>query len=184
MKKNPAQEIIEAIQILVDNAIKKTTNINGGIVTAINNDGRYFVQIRGKTNCLPAYPKNANIKAGDNVFVFVPQGENSQGFILANSFNNLNNNLFIIDENIDSTSTPNMDIYGNSICINDKNNKNIGYIKVVSLSTGEDGIEFTTEKNINGTMQHNSVGLFIDKSGNQSVKISNPNAWKIALGIQ
>lgn len=133
---------------------------------------------------MPAYPKNANIKVGDSVFVFVPQGENSQGFILANSFNNLNNNLFITNKNIDSTSTPNEDIYGYGVYINDKNNKNIGYIKAVSLSTGEDGIEFLAEKNIDGTIYRNSIGLFIDKSGNQSVKISNPNAWKTALEIQ
>ena len=97
MNKNPAQEIIDAIQILIDNAMKKTTNINGGIVTSIDNNNKYFVKIRGKTNCLPSYPKNANINIGDSVFVIVPQGENSQGFILPNSFNKLNNNLFIIN---------------------------------------------------------------------------------------
>ena len=184
MKKNPAKEIIEAVQILINNAIKKTTNINGGIITAINDNGKYNVQIRGKTNCLPSYPKNANISIGDNVFVLVPQGENSQGFILPNSFNKLNNNLFIVDENIDSTTTPISDIYGNNIYINDKNNENIGSIRISSLSTGEDGIEIMTRKNVNGTIYYNSVGLYIDKSGNQSVKISNPNAWKTALEIQ
>lgn len=184
MRKDPAKEIVEAVQILIDNSIKKTTNINGGIVTAINDDGRYNVQIRGKTNCLPAYPKNANISVGDNVFVMVPQGENSQGFILANSFNNLNNSLFIMDKNIDSTTTPINDIQGYGVCISDVNNKNIGYVKGVSLSTGEDGLEFSAIKNINGTIYKNSVSLLIDKSGNQSVKISNPSAWKTALEIQ
>lgn len=181
--KNPAQEVIEAVQILIDNAIKKTTNVNGGIITSIGENGKYFVQIRGKTNCLPIYPKNAEVSVGDTVFVIVPQGENSQGFILPSSFNKLNNNLFIVDKSIDSTSTPSYDIYGRGVYINDVNNKNIGYVKAVSLSTGEDGIEFSTTKTINGTTYNNKIGLFIDKSGNQSVKISNPNAWKTALGI-
>lgn len=184
MKKNLAKEIIEAVQILINNAMKKTTNINGGIITAINDNGKYKVQIRGKTNCLPSYPENANLSIGDEVFVLVPQGENSQGFILPNSFNNLNNSLFIFDKNIDSTTTPDSDIYGCGIYINDKNNENIGSIRASSLSTGEDGIEIITQKNINGTIHYNSVGLFIDKSGNQSIKISNPNAWKTALEIQ
>ena len=181
--KNPAQEVIEAVQILIDNAIKKTTNVNGGIITSIGENGKYFVQIRGKTNCLPIYPKNANINIGDSVFVIVPQGENSQGFILPNSFNNLNN-LFITNQNIDISDTPNGDIYNNNISINDKNNQEIGYIRTVSLNTGEDGIEIGTIKTINGETYNNNIGLFIDKEGNQSIKISNPNAWKIALGIE
>ena len=41
--KNPAQEVIEAVQILIDNAIKKTTNVNGGIITSIGENGKYFV---------------------------------------------------------------------------------------------------------------------------------------------
>lgn len=185
MKKNPAQEIIDVIQILIDNAMKKTTNINGGVITSIDttNANKYFVKIRGKINCLPSYPKNANINIGDSVFVIVPQGENSQGFILPNSFNNLNN-LFITNQNIDISDTPNGDIYNNNIYINDKNNQEIGYIRTVSLNTGEDGIEIGTIKTINGETYNNNIGLFIDKEGNQSVKISNPNAWKMALGIE
>ena len=184
MKKSPAQEIIDAIQILINSAIKKVTNINGGIITSIDEDNKYSVKIKGKVNCLPSYPKNANINIGDNVLVITPQGEDSQSFILANSFNNLNNPLSIIDKNIDISVTTDTDIYDNIICINDKNNKKIGCIKVVSLDTGEDGLEIAIIKNINGTNYNNTIGLFIDKQGNQSVKISNPNAWKQALGIE
>ena len=39
MKKNLAKEIIEAVQILINNAMKKTTNINGGVITAISDNG-------------------------------------------------------------------------------------------------------------------------------------------------
>ena len=183
MNKNPAQEIIDAIQILIDNAMKKTTNINGGIVTSIDNNNKYFVKIRGKTNCLPSYPKNANINIGDSVFVIVPQGENSQGFILPNSFNKLNDNLFIINQNINIDDTPIRDIYNKNIYIKDKNNKEIGYIRTVSLNTGEDGIEIGATKTINGEIYNNNIGFFIDKEGNQSIKISNPNVWKEALEI-
>lgn len=183
MIKNPAKEIIETIQILIDSAMKKITNVNGGIITSIDENKKYSVNIRGKTNSLPAYPKNANIQVGDSVFVIVPQGENSQGFILPNSFNNLNENMFIVDENINITTTPEDDIYGKGVFINDINNKRVGYIRAISLSTGEDGIELATIKNINGTIYKNSVDLFIDKSGNKSVKISDPDAWKTALQI-
>lgn len=183
MKKNPAQEIIESMQILIDNSMKKTTNINSGIITAIDDNGKYYVKIRGKTNCLPVYPKSVKLSVGDTVFVMVPQGEHSQAFILPNSINNSYNNFTVIEENIDSTTTPLFDIYGDGFYINDSNNKPICKINAVSLSTGEDGIMFSVVKNINGTNYNNSFGLFIDKFGNNSIKISDPNAWKTALEI-
>ena len=180
---NPAQQIIEAIQILVDNAMKKTTNINGGIITSINNDGRYSVLVKGKINILKVYPRTKSLSVGDTVQVVVPQGENSQAFILPCSFNIMKENLNIVDENINSTSTPQNDIYGNGIHINDVNNKQIGYIRTVSLSTGYDGIEISTTKNINNMNYENKISLLIDKSGNNLVQISDPSAWKTALGI-
>ena len=183
MKKNPAQEIIEAMQILIDNAMRKTTNINSGIITAINDNGKYSVNIRGKVNSLPVYPKFSNLSIGDTVFVMVPQGEHSQAFILPNSLNNVYNGFVITDKNIDSTSTPPNDIYGNDFYIKDINNNPICQIKTASLSTGEDGFEFLTTKNINGTIYNNSIGLYIDKNGNKTIKISDPNAWKTALEI-
>lgn len=183
MKKNPAQEIIEAMQILIDNAMKKTTNINSGIITAINNNGKYSVNIRGKINSLSAYPRFANLSVGDTVFTVVPQGEHSQAFILPNSLNNVYNDFTITDKNINTASTPLNDIYGNNFYIKDVNNNPICQIKTVSLSTGEDGFEFSTVKNISGTVYNNSIGLYIDKNGNKTIKISDPNAWKTALGI-
>lgn len=183
MRKKPAEEVVESIQILIDNAMKKTTNINGGIITAINDNGKYYVKIRGKTNCLPVYPKSVKLSVGDTVLVVTPQGENSQSFILPCSINNVYDNFTIIDKKIDSYTTPLSDIYGSGLFINDINNKPICKINVVSLSTGEDGIEFSTMKNINGINYVNSFGLFIDKSGNKSIKISDPNAWKTALEI-
>ena len=62
--RNPAQEIIEAMQILIDNAMKKITSVNSGIITAINNNGKYSVKHKGKINSLPAYPKNVKISSG------------------------------------------------------------------------------------------------------------------------
>lgn len=180
---NPAQQIIEAIQILVDNAMKKTTNINGGIITSINNDGRYSVLVKGKTNILKAYPRTRSLSVGDTVQVVTPQGQNSQAFILPCSFNVIKENLNIVDETINSTSTPQNDIYGIGLCINDVNNEQIGYIRAVSLSTGYDGIEILTTKNINNTDYENKIGLFIDKSGNNLIEISDPSAWRTALGI-
>lgn len=183
MKNNPAQEIIESMQILIDNSMKKTTVIDSGIITAINNNGKYYVKIRGKTNCFPVYPRSVRLSIGDTVYAVIPQGQHSQGFILPSSINNIYNKFTIIDKNIDSTTTPLSDIYGDGFYINDINNKPICKINAVSLSTGEDGVIFSAIKNINGTNYSNSLGLFIDKNGNSSIKISNPNAWKTALEI-
>ena len=193
MKKDNAQEIIEVMQILIDNSMKKTTNINGGIITAINDNGKYSVKIRGKVNILPAYPKSQSLSVGDTVMVVVPQGENSQGFILPNSLDNLyyikksgdtiNGNLIFTDNNIDTSSTPTIDISGNGIYINDVNNNEICQINSVSLSTGEDGIEISAIKKIDGTVYKNSITLLIDKLGNKSVQLSDADAWKTALGL-
>lgn len=193
MIKNPAQEIIEATQILIDNAIKKTTNVNGGIITAINDNGKYSVLVRGKTNILPAYPKCQSLSVGDSVNVIVPQGEHSQGFIVPNSLDNLyyikksgdimNGNLNITDSQIDVTSTSTSNIFGYGILINDINNEPIGRVRAVSLDTGYDGIEFSAIKSISGVIYDNTISLLIDKSGNNSVIISDSSAWKEALGI-
>ena len=96
------------------------TFLNISSYEKIDENKKYAVNIRGKVNSLPAYPKNANIQTGDSVFVIVPQGENSQGFILPNSFNNINESMFIIDKNIDISTTSDSDIYGKGIFINDE----------------------------------------------------------------
>ena len=191
MIKNPAQEIIEAVQILIDNSMKKTTNINSGIITAINEDGRYVIYIKGVKHILPSYPKCQTLDVGDNVLVITPQGQNNQAFIIPNSIDNfvkktgdnMTWNLNIVDNKINSLVIPSENTYGKSININDTNGINIGKIQTVLLATGESGIEISTTKEINGVKHINSIGLFIDINGNKSIKISNPNAWREALNI-
>lgn len=193
MKKNPAQEIIDSIQILIDNSMKRITNINGGIIASINNDNKYVVYVKGVKNTLPAYPKCTSLSVGDNVLVITPQGQNNQTFIIPNSLDNLyyvkksgdemNGDLSIKDDKINILSTSTTDIYGNGIDIKDTNNLSIGKIRPISLSTGEDGIEICVNKTINGINHTNFIDLLIDKNGNESIRISNPNAWKEALNI-
>ena len=142
---------------------------------------------------LSATKKSTSLSVGDNVNVIVPQGENSQAFIIPKSLDNLyyvkksgdtmTGSINIKEENINSESTSAVDIYGDGLYINDVNNKPMGKVRVISLSSGYDGIEFSATKNINGTEYNNSIRLLIDKSGNNLVEISDPTAWKTALGI-
>lgn len=81
MAKNAASEIIASIAIMIENAIKQTTRIDNGIITAINTDGTYTTKVRGKSFDLYSYTP-AVLSVGIQVKVIIPQGQMSQAFIL------------------------------------------------------------------------------------------------------
>lgn len=74
---------IDAIEVLIDAKIRKnTTQIYTGLV--VLEDGEKKVKVKDKIYKLPVYGGNiGDLVTNQTVKVFIPQGQMSQGFILA-----------------------------------------------------------------------------------------------------
>lgn len=74
---------IDAIEVLIDAKVRKnTTQIYTGLV--VLEDGKKKVKVKDKIYKLPVYGGNiGDLVANQTVKVFIPQGQMSQGFILA-----------------------------------------------------------------------------------------------------
>lgn len=74
---------IDAIEVLIDAEVRKnTTQIYTGLV--VLEDGEKKVKVKDKTYKLPVYGGNiGDLVVNQTVKVFIPQGQMSQGFILA-----------------------------------------------------------------------------------------------------
>ena len=74
---------IDAIEVLIDAKVgKNTTQIYTGLV--VLEDGEKKVKVKDKIYKLPVYGGNiGDLVTNQTVKVFIPQGQMSQGFILA-----------------------------------------------------------------------------------------------------
>lgn len=74
---------IDAIEVLIDAKVRKnTTQIYTGLI--VSEDGEKKVKVKDKIYKLPVYGGNiGDLVANQTVKVFIPQGQMSQGFILA-----------------------------------------------------------------------------------------------------
>lgn len=74
---------IDAIELLIDTKVRKnTTQIYTGLV--VLEDGEKKVKVKDKIYKLPVYGGNiGDLVTNQTVKVFIPQGQMSQGFILA-----------------------------------------------------------------------------------------------------
>lgn len=74
---------IDAIEVLIDAKVRKnTTQIYTGLV--VLEDGEKKVKVKDKIYKLPVYGGNiGDLVTNQTVKLFIPQGQMSQGFILA-----------------------------------------------------------------------------------------------------
>lgn len=74
---------IDAIEVLIDAKVRKnTTQIYTGLV--VLEDGEKKVKVKDKIYKLPVYGGNiGDLVTNQTVKIFIPQGQMSQGFILA-----------------------------------------------------------------------------------------------------
>lgn len=74
---------IDAIEVLIDAKVRKnTTQIYTGLV--VLEDGEKKVKVKDKIYKLPVYGGNiGDLVTNQTVKVFIPQGQMSQGFVLA-----------------------------------------------------------------------------------------------------
>ena len=80
---NLNKNFIDAIEVLIDAKVRKnTTQIYTGLV--VLEDGEKKVKVKDKIYKLPVYGGNiGDLVTNQTVKVFIPQGQMSQGFILA-----------------------------------------------------------------------------------------------------
>ena len=74
-------EMIKSIRHMIEQAMKGTTQCYNGIVTVVNADGTYQVQLNGQVANLSVYG-NYTPTVNEIVKVLVPQGNMSVAFIL------------------------------------------------------------------------------------------------------
>lgn len=76
---------IDAIEVLIDAKVRKnTTQIYTGLVVSEDGEKKVKVKVKDKIYKLPVYGGNiGDLVANQTVKVFIPQGQMSQGFILA-----------------------------------------------------------------------------------------------------
>lgn len=74
---------IDAIEVLIDAKVRKnTTQIYTGLI--VLEDGEKKVKVKDKIYKLPVYGGNiGDLVTNQTVKIFIPQGQMSQGFILA-----------------------------------------------------------------------------------------------------
>ena len=89
----------------------------------------------------------------------------------------------IIKQIDDSSVLPNEDIYSRGIAFRDKNNNPLGYFRQVLSTTGTSSIDFTSQKNVNGTNIYNILSVGVNADGSGYVYLSEPDAWCNALGL-
>lgn len=74
-------KILQSVNYMIENALKKTTKCYNGIIVANNNNNTWAVQYNGETHNIAQYGNNT-INVGDVVKVFIPQGNQSLAFFI------------------------------------------------------------------------------------------------------
>ena len=89
----------------------------------------------------------------------------------------------IIRQINDSSVLPSENIYSRGIAFHDKNDNPLGYFRQVLSTTGTSSIDFTGQKNVNGTNIYNILSVGVNADGSGYVYLSEPAAWRDALGL-
>ena len=65
----------------------------------------------------------------------------------------------------------------------DKLNTIFGKLQSIFTNNGRTGMQFGTQRTINGSLVENNLSLYIDESGSRFVALTVPQAWRGALGL-
>lgn len=94
--------------------------------------------------------------------------------------------LSFVVRNTDATIgyTPPSTIYGNGYQIKDGADYIMAQFRSIYRTDGRTGTYIQTRRNVGGTDYTNGINLDLDGSGNASVSVSSPSAWRSALGVE
>ena len=73
--------------------------------------------------------------------------------------------------------------YQDRIMFYDNDRKAIGYLRTPFLSDGREGIQFETQRTVNGSIVYNGLNFYIAPNGTRSVELHEAQQWLNALGL-
>lgn len=87
------------------------------------------------------------------------------------------------DTRITSGTTPSSNIYGRAVYLNDSVRFNVGTWQIMALTNGCEGFQLVAGKKANNVNKFNYIRMLVDANGDPVVELSNPAAWRTALGL-
>ncbi len=103
------------------------------------------------------------------------------GDTMTGSLTMQNNDLIVKDTDVTVNTTSSSNVYGQGLYINDSANTNLGYVRMLSLTNGNQGMQIEVKRTVNGTTKYNTLNLAVTSSGAISVTVSDAAAWRTAI---
>ena len=94
-----------------------------------------------------------------------------------------NKNSVARDTDINPSSNPSSTIYGNGHYLQRSDGSNLGYVRACKSNAGTDFMQIEALRTISGTNYYNTINLNIASNGTKTVGVSDPSAWRSAIGI-
>ena len=94
-----------------------------------------------------------------------------------------NTQVVVKDNNITSGSNPSSTVWGKGFIMYDSASVNIAHVRVMKYTGGKQGLQVETQRVISGTTYYNSINMLIDTAGEKYIELSDPAAWRSALGL-
>lgn len=85
------------------------------------------------------------------------------------------------DPRITTGVTPQSNIYGRAVYLNDSQRFNIGTWQIMALTNGCEGFQLVAGKKVNNVNKFNYIRMLVDANGNPVVELSGAAAWRTAL---
>ena len=90
--------------------------------------------------------------------------------------------LVIKDDTIDTSISPESNMWPRHIIIKDKDDEDRGHLELYSLPSSVQGIQLETKRIVNNTSIYNGIKLGIDSEGNRTISLHESENWRNALG--
>lgn len=88
----------------------------------------------------------------------------------------------VVDANMPASGAPTSHTYGDGYYLLDSGEVIVSYLRGMHLTDGRRGLQLETRRTVSGTTKYNALNMLIDASGNKTVSITDPAAWRSALG--
>lgn len=88
----------------------------------------------------------------------------------------------VVDANMPASGAPSSNVYGDGFYLYDAGEARVGHLRGEHVTDGRRGLQLETQRLINGSNVFNGINLLINASGARSVVVSDPAAWRTALG--
>lgn len=110
-------------------------------------------------------------------------GDTMSGNLFINSPINTNYGIYEQSDYLDSTSAPSNDTYTIGLRFRDKKNVQTGMFNNGYLTTGNVVTQMIAQRPVNGSNVQNLLRLGVMLDGTRAVTLSDPAAWRSALGL-